>query len=188
MAYLFLSCQANIFVHFKPYNHDAINAMHELHQGEHGPSDDYHDLSAQSKTKPAAAKPISRARHLRRAESSNAVYHEENTFGYVTELQKAVRDNDMAKTRSLLEAMEKTGDFMGLHTPNSYGWTPVHMSVRTANVDMTKLLVQYGANVNGKTRNGGTTLWWAKKILKPSHPIVHYLYDIEALDESVMDG
>ena len=42
-----------------------------------------------------------------------------------------------------------------------------------------------GADVGAVTSNGGTPLWWAKRLLEPSDPVIQYLVGIGAPDKGL---
>jgi ankyrin repeat protein len=46
-----------------------------------------------------------------------------------------------------------------------------------------KFLVEHGADISAKTSNGGTPLWWAKKMHDTEHDVVKYLIGIGAPDD-----
>lgn len=64
------------------------------------------------------------------------------------------------------------------------GWTPLHEGARAGHLDVVKLLVENGADVNEKTGHGegGSALYWAKKKLEPEHPVISYLESLGALE------
>jgi hypothetical protein len=39
-----------------------------------------------------------------------------------------------------------------------------------------------GADIGSETTNGGTVLWWARRVLPEDHEIIHYLESIGAPD------
>jgi ankyrin repeat protein len=43
------------------------------------------------------------------------------------------------------------------------GWTPLHEGARAGHVEVVELLAGKGANVNRRTHDGETTLWWAER-------------------------
>jgi len=115
-----------------------------------------------------------------------------NDFGYITPLHDAVMHKDMKLIQQLCVSSTTSGSSSSgssgsnlIHTPNSYGGTPLHMAVRTGDLNIVKYLVSMGADVNTKTKHGGTALWWAGKVLSPVHPVYKYLYGLDALNESI---
>lgn len=64
------------------------------------------------------------------------------------------------------------------------GWTPLHEGARAGHMDVVKLLVENGADLNEKTGHGagGTALYWAKKKLEPENPVIAYLESLGALE------
>ena len=49
--------------------------------------------------------------------------------------------------------------------------------------DCRRYLVDLGADIGAKTSNGGTVLWWAKRMLDAGHPVIEYLEGIGAPEE-----
>lgn len=54
---------------------------------------------------------------------------------------------------------------------------------RAGNLDVVKYLVENGSNVNETTKDGYTALFYARRNLKASHPLIGYLESLGALDE-----
>lgn len=70
-----------------------------------------------------------------------------------------------------------------LHKRDRNWWQPIHEAVRSGEIDVVRFLVDKGADIHSKTLNGGSVLWWARKVLSPDHPIISYLSDLNATDE-----
>lgn len=68
-----------------------------------------------------------------------------------------------------------------VHQADENGWTPLHEGARGGHLDVVKLLVDNGADVNHKTSNGATVLWWAKQTHGDDHPVVQFLEELGAL-------
>jgi prolyl 4-hydroxylase len=63
------------------------------------------------------------------------------------------------------------------------GWTPLHEGVRGGHLDVVRLLVEHGADVNAVTHGkGGSALWWAKQQHSSDHPVVAFLESMGALE------
>jgi len=98
-------------------------------------------------------------------------------------LKTAIEKNDAEKTWHLTE--EKKVDVN--HKYNEYGITPLHLAVKTGNMDIVKYLVKKGANVNAQLRDKVTPLHWA--CCKGHHEIVAYLISKGAeIDLKDIDG
>ena len=93
-------------------------------------------------------------------------------------LHNAASSGDMA---TIQEILSKFPDMVNSKDVNS--WQPIHEAVRSGNLDVIELLINRGADLNGMTKNGGTPLWWAKRVLPEGDPIVAYLEGLGALEE-----
>ena len=93
-------------------------------------------------------------------------------------LHNAASSGDMA---TIQEILSKFPDMVNSKDVNS--WQPIHEAVRSGNLDVIELLINRGADFNGMTKNGGTPLWWAKRVLPEGDPIVAYLEGLGALEE-----
>lgn len=105
-----------------------------------------------------------------------------NDYGYVTPLQEAILHQDLKLIQEICMDPDTKDQ---IHIPNSYGWYPLHMAVRTGDLNIVKFIVSLGVDLNLKTKHGGTALWWAGKVLSPVHAVYKYLYGLDALNESV---
>lgn len=75
------------------------------------------------------------------------------------QLIDAVKTGDIKKVESYLEKGVDINSRGGL-----YLWPPLHYAVHDNNLDMVKLLIDKGANVNRKTMEQVTALMWATDI------------------------
>ncbi len=146
---------ANIFVHFIPTDHDDVNAR---------------DKKVQQNA----------AGH----ESFNHEDWEFNEGGHYgdelmgqTELHRACQKGDIAMVKSILNS-----DLDQLNARDSNGWQPIHEAVHGGHLDIVKFLVSKGAQVDERTNNGGTPLWWAKSTFRRGHAVITYLQEIGASD------
>lgn len=64
---------------------------------------------------------------------------------------------------------------------DSNGWTPLHEGARGGHLEVVELLVKNGANLNEKSHNGETPLYWAKKEHGDDHDVVKFLTDLGAI-------
>lgn len=69
-----------------------------------------------------------------------------------------------------------------LHVKDENDWQALHEAVREGHFEIVKYLVDMGADVGAVTSNGGTPLWWAKRVLEANHPVILYLQEIGAPD------
>ena len=70
-----------------------------------------------------------------------------------------------------------------IHSKDENQWQPIHEAARGGHLDVLKYLIDMGADIGSKTSNGGTPLWWARKVLDEDHEVVQYLLGIGAPDE-----
>lgn len=73
---------------------------------------------------------------------------------YSLPLSRAVANDDIEEVRRLLDAGEKAGG----RDDNYEGITPLFIAVENGNVAITRLLIQYGANVNARDKQKRTPL------------------------------
>eukprot|EP00596_Hydrurales_sp_CCMP1899_P004049 CAMPEP_0119051006 /NCGR_PEP_ID=MMETSP1177-20130426/72760_1 /TAXON_ID=2985 /ORGANISM="Ochromonas sp, Strain CCMP1899" /LENGTH=474 /DNA_ID=CAMNT_0007030053 /DNA_START=344 /DNA_END=1768 /DNA_ORIENTATION=+ len=79
---------------------------------------------------------------------------------------------------------ENNDNYDILHARDINGWQAHHEAVRGGYLDVLRYLVDQGADLDAQTQEGGTALWWAKRIHEEGHPIITYLEEIGAPDES----
>lgn len=95
-----------------------------------------------------------------------------------TTAHAAAKDGDMKRLE--LEIRRKRSI---VHSKDENGWTPLHEGVRGGHLDVVRLLVENGADVNATTYgNGGSALWWAKQTHEEDHPIIEFLESIGAAE------
>ena len=76
--------------------------------------------------------------------------------------------------------LEERGNLVNARDIN--GWMPLHEAVRSGNVDTVKVLLDHGADINARTKQGdgrgaagGSTLWWALQFFEEGHEMVQLL-------------
>eukprot|EP00604_Paraphysomonas_vestita_P002251 CAMPEP_0174819618 /NCGR_PEP_ID=MMETSP1107-20130205/2962_1 /TAXON_ID=36770 /ORGANISM="Paraphysomonas vestita, Strain GFlagA" /LENGTH=375 /DNA_ID=CAMNT_0016033465 /DNA_START=336 /DNA_END=1463 /DNA_ORIENTATION=+ len=187
---------ANIFIHFKPFDHDEMNA------------EDSKKRLLESKKKSSTNLFGSKISKLMGGhEDSN---HEENELnrhredaerqrvtGTLTGEQKvrklrgdpsnyenipselvlniAAAKGHIHKVKTIIEKDSKS-----IHSRDMNGWQPIHEAVRSGHTEVVKLLVENGADVASLTSSGASPLWWAKRTLSPGHSVIQYLEEIGA--------
>lgn len=151
---------ANLFVHFIPIDHDFVNKNDAaVQRNSAGHESGNHDFDED----------YARGEH----------YSDEEVFTNhgQTELHRAAQKGDLAMARSILES-----DPDQIHGKDRNGWQPLHEAVHSGHTELAKLLISHGADVNHKTSNGGTPLWWARGALELTHPLIVLLQDLGAED------
>jgi len=69
-----------------------------------------------------------------------------------------------------------------LHEPDDNGWHPLHEAVRTGNVEIVKVLLDHGADVNQETYSQQNPLWVALQSHGPDHEMTKFLLEMGAID------
>lgn len=176
---------ANIFVHFEPTGHSL---RHNLKV-----EDEAKDVH--QKYKDATARGIGGHEHdneglppyLIAGTPEEQHWRQMHPSGYKSQKKSFTTGSTFAHTaarKGMLEDVEaeikKQKDIVNAKDAN--GWTPLHEGVRGGHLEVVKLLVQNGADVNAKTSNGGggTALWWAKREHEEDHPVVQFLESVGA--------
>lgn len=162
---------ANIFVHFEPMDHAAMNSLdlklqHDIpgHVSQGGHEADNHDAAELDRHKAEhlhkdKAIPVRQAEEHSRLSEAAAVGH----FDEVVDI-----------VRSHPEWIDQTDE---------NGWQPLHEAVRGGFIDIVKYLVDHGSDIGAETRGGGSPLWWARRTLEPGHSVIRYLEEIGAPDD-----
>jgi hypothetical protein len=100
-----------------------------------------------------------------------------------TALHVAAGEGDINRLVELL----KNENTEILHAKDMNGWQAIHEAVRSGRLEVVKYLVDMGADIGAKTSNGGTPLWWGKRILPADNEVVPYLIGISAPEEGPPD-
>ena len=89
----------------------------------------------------------------------------------------AILWGDIDRLRSLGEE-----DHDSLHQPDTNGWHPLHEAVRSGNIEMVKILLEYGANVNQKTNYQQNPLSISLDFHGSDHEMTEFLLEMGAED------
>ena len=91
-----------------------------------------------------------------------------------TEAHKAAMEGNIHELKRAVEVHEES-----INARDANGWTPLHEGVRAGNLEVVKLLLEKGSDVNARTGKegelGGTALWWAQLQHPGDHPVVELL-------------
>lgn len=96
-----------------------------------------------------------------------------------TEAHQAAQRGD---TVTLQKVLSKEKDLV--HKKDNNGWTPLHEGARMGNMDVVKILIDNGADVNALTSTDDTTdsgespLYWAIRELGEDNPVVAFLESV----------
>jgi Ankyrin repeats (3 copies) len=217
----FLLAQANIFVHFKPVNHDENNEkdlVDRLGQKAKGFADTLfhgvkkviggniggheqhnHDLDeirrhqreieGEGGFEDPQMDPFEEDDEAEEAAFERKLTEQDLKDGR-TELHIAAAMGDIHTVRRILKVVvEGSGaDSDILHARDANNWQAIHEAARGGHLEVLEYLVNMGADLAAKTNKGGTPLWWAKKTLQWGHPVIEYLQNIGAPDESDAPG
>lgn len=95
-------------------------------------------------------------------------------------LHEAAAQGDFAWAEEIL-APGREGERY-LFEVDENGWLPIHEAVKTGDVDIARLLIHRGSQLDGRTSNGGTPLWWSRYLHGEDHEMTHFLRNMNAPD------
>ena len=176
---------ANVFIHFEPTGHslrhgagvdgagnvdkkyrDATSKGVGGHEGDHNGLPPYIVAGSPEEKHWRQQHPTGYAPQKKSSfATGSSDAHEAAKNGKLTDLHNHVKANK--------EVVNKK---------DANGWTPLHEGARGGYIDVVKFLVENGADVNGTTSNGGSTLWWAKQVHGTDHEVVQFLEEMGAID------
>lgn len=178
---------ANIFIHFEPTGHslrhnakideesggdvhakykDALKRGVGGHESDNSGLPPYIKAGSPEEKHWRAMNPSGSRSKLKSFATGTTSAHEAAKEGMVEVLQDAIK-----KKKAIVNAKDENG------------WTPLHEGARSGHLEVVKLLVENGADVNAKTAgDGGTALWWAKQSHEEDHPVVRFLEELGALE------
>lgn len=87
-----------------------------------------------------------------------------------TDIHLAAADGNVDAVKQILGE-----DPESLHVRDRNNWQPIHEAIRAGDIVMTTLLVESGADLESVTTDGGSALWWAKRLLTEGHEVIDYL-------------
>jgi len=184
---------ANIFIHFEPTGHSLRHEAHEAAKqaaagGEYkmeagGHEADMSDGLPPYITRGSVEEERWHRAHPNRKKGGNAsaprkrTPKEQFTTGS-TPAHRAAQDGDAVQLKSVIEQMEHL-----LDAKDSNGWTPLHEGARGGHEDVVKLLIDRGASINERTREGKgeTPLYWSIKENGADHPVSQLLVSLGGL-------
>ena len=242
---------ANIFVHFKPIDHDVINEVEMAARSKgitttmsdgvkrlftrqkpvekiSGHEQSNHDADEirrhREDIEAEGARPVHEHDHEHEHEHEHEEKHEAHEERMTPEMAEAeaaeeaaeqaakeaaeddihLQEKDIKDGRTALHVAAGRGDLKAvqrilkvvvegaesdiLHARDANNWQAVHEAARVGHLDVLQYLVDMGADLSAQTRGGGSVLYWARRNLNDSHPVIKYLEeagapDIEEIEE-----
>jgi Ankyrin repeats (3 copies) len=106
----------------------------------------------------------------------------------MTALHVAAAEGDLLTVISLLRSFESgsvsgSSNYDMLHARDANDWQAIHEAASAGHLEVLKYLIDKGSDISAMTKEGGTVLWWAKKMLDKSDPVIAYLEEIGAPDK-----
>eukprot|EP00605_Chrysophyceae_sp_TOSAG23-4_P000532 GSChrysophyteH1.ASY1.ANO1.601.1 assembled CDS len=151
---------ANVFVHYIPKAHDAMNRK------------DLEETAAMFTDPKTTRKFGGHENQNHDMARGEARFQLEDGQ---TELHIAAQVSDLNSVKSLLENASPTL----LHARDANNWQAIHEAARAGSLPVLRLLVERGADVTARTLNGGSVLYWAKS-KENNENVVKYLESIGA--------
>jgi len=177
---------ANIFIHFEPVGHSLRHEAHEAdRQAALGGKDDHegsgHEVDMSDGLPPYIVRgTVEEERWFKSHPNHNKNRSEKKTF--TTGSTPAHHAAQQGDAEALGEVIDKLGHLLNAKDGN--GWTPLHEGARAGHEEVVKLLVDRGANINERTREGKgeTALYWSIKENGEDHPVSQMLLELGGLN------
>jgi len=187
---------ANVFIHFEPIGHTLRHDPSFQDESNHNGKNDLHEKYKEA-IKNGQGGHENNEQHLKLPpyilENTDVAEewiaeHENGEEGYDDE--QGVNESTTGSTVAHIAAQE--GNILNLidvieanehliHSKDSNGWTPLHEGARTGSIDVVKLLVEKGADVNAVTEFGQSVLYLAVGEHGDDHPVVDFLKEFGAI-------
>ncbi|KAL7512136.1 hypothetical protein ACHAXN_009306 [Cyclotella atomus] len=164
---------ANVFVHFEPIGHSL----------EHGYDHSKHDPNQKSGYNHGLPPYIldgsieaSRYRHKHGTTEWKPFHYEAEDMPEVTGSNGAHYAAYSNNIETLLHILANERSEM-VHEPDGNGWLPIHEAARAGNIDIIKILLDHGADIDARTEwgEGISTLRVAMQFHEQESPIVEFL-------------
>lgn len=181
---------ANIFIHFEPtghsLRHQAKEAAEQAAQGAqdklgtHGGHEaDMTDGLPSYIVRGSVEEERWYKSHPKQKRGRERREREDSFTTGSTPAHRAAQEGD---AKQLGQVIEKMGHLLDAKDAN--GWTPLHEGARGGHEDVVKLLVDHGANINERTKEGKgeTPLYWSIKENGEDHPVSQLLLSLGALN------
>lgn len=177
---------ANIFIHFEPTGHSLRHGDHEAAaQAAAGANDKHQDGGHEVDMSDGLPPYITRGSveeerwfksHPNRKKKSGE--KDKFTTGS-TPAHRAAQEGDADTLGKVIDKLDHL-----LNAKDANGWTPLHEGARAGHHEVVKLLVERGANINERTKEGKgeTALYWSIKENGEDHPVSQLLMELGALN------
>lgn len=176
---------ANIFIHFEPTGHSLRHEAKEAAaQAAKGKQDNNANGGHEADMSDGLPSYIVRGsveeERWHRSHPNNKKNRSEKDSS-TTGSTPAHRYAQEGNAKHLGDVIDKMGHL--LEAKDANGWTPLHEGARAGHEDVVKLLVDRGANINERTREGKgeTPLYWSIKENGEDHPVSQLLVSLGAL-------
>lgn len=183
---------ANIFIHFEPTGHSLRHQAKEAHE-EANAGADYklggHETDASDGLPPYIKRGSVEEERWHRSHPNagkksggggrKAKEKMESFTTGSTPAHRAAQEGDVKALTQVIDKLEHL-----LDAKDANGWTPLHEGARGGHADVVQLLVDKGANINERTREGKgeTPLYWSIKENGEDHPVSQLLMGLGALN------
>lgn len=156
---------ANVFVHFEPIVHTEMNEMDQAkREGRHSEE----PLAVKRRHGGSTDAP----RNLRNNNTPRRLSPDEEDGKY---LRLHAAHGSIEDMHEILQRKPQL-----LHSADENNWQAIHEAVRSGKSETVKFLVELGADLKWKIKNGGNALWLAKDSLPSDHEIIQYLKSVGA--------
>eukprot|EP00573_Skeletonema_grethae_P003745 CAMPEP_0201693678 /NCGR_PEP_ID=MMETSP0578-20130828/6193_1 /ASSEMBLY_ACC=CAM_ASM_000663 /TAXON_ID=267565 /ORGANISM="Skeletonema grethea, Strain CCMP 1804" /LENGTH=527 /DNA_ID=CAMNT_0048179245 /DNA_START=141 /DNA_END=1724 /DNA_ORIENTATION=- len=166
---------ANIFVHFEPVGHSLRANAKEAAERAAAEHQDNHSTGGHEQEQSDGLPPyiIRGSEEEMRWRSSQGARGKKKKTSFTTGSTPAHQAAQTGDAEALKSVIEELGHL--IDAKDSNGWTPLHEGARGGHIEVVKLLVDKGANINEKTKNGGTPLYWSIENNGEDHPVSELL-------------
>lgn len=176
---------ANIFIHFEPTGHSLRHEAKEAHEeAQAGPQYKLggHEADADGLPPYIQRGSVEEERWFRSHPNKKGSGRREKRESFTTgstPAHRAAQDGDAAALGRVIDKLEHL-----LDAKDANGWTPLHEGARGGHEEVVRLLVERGANINERTKEGRgeTPLYWSIKENGEDHPVSQLLLSLGALN------
>jgi len=174
---------ANLFVHFEPAGHSLKHHNHDESSGQ-STTMQYRDAIEQGKGgHEAEGNANGLPPYLLQNSPEESNFREEHSDLFPSARKTQTLAHLLAsegRTNELIELIEEQKHL--IHATDSNGWTPLHEGARWGHVDVVKFLVEQGADIRLRSKNGtgGNAMFYAQAEQGSEAPVVLFLQSLGA--------